>query len=146
MSHEVSWCYWLLPFWQQNPKGKTSTLRNFQSIFFQTSSESIGEIFASNDVESISWVKSLRVKFLLVKFLWTWIDYFLHFLAHCMFTLKFWGNNYSGVEQNLLPGSKKGGKFQSKLWEIPPGGILLLNNGSWNWPLDWEWEWSSKAQ
>ena len=38
----------------------------------------------------------------------TLIDSFLYFWAECMFTLKFWGNYYSAVEQNLLPGRKKG--------------------------------------
>ena len=33
---------------------------------------------------------------------------FLNFLADNMFTLKFWGNNYSEAEQNLLTGRKKG--------------------------------------
>ena len=35
-------------------------------------------------------------------------DSFLHFLAQCTFTLKFWGSYYSEVEQNLLPRRKKG--------------------------------------
>ena len=48
------------------------------------------------------------VKFLLAEFLWILVETFLNFLAESMFTLKFWGNNYSEVEQNLLPGSEKG--------------------------------------
>ena len=55
-------------------------------------------------------------------------------LAVNMFRIKFWGNNYSEVKQNLLPG-KKGGKFQLKFWKIPSGGILLLAFDSWYWPL-----------
>ena len=37
------------------------------------------------------------------------------FWAECTFTHKFWGKYYSEVEQNLLPGRKKGGKYQLKL-------------------------------
>ena len=52
-----------------------------------------------------------RVKFLLVEFVLALINSFLHFWAPYMFALKFWGNNYSEVEQNLLPGRNKGESY-----------------------------------
>ena len=55
--------------------------------------------------------QKLRVKFLLAEFLWTLMDYFLHFFVEHMFILKFCRNNYSELKQNLLP--EKGGSFHS---------------------------------
>ena len=68
--------------------------------------------------------KKIRVKFHTAEFLWTLIISFIHFLAEHLFTLKFWGNNYSEVKQNLLP-VKKGGKFQLKVLRNFTRRILL---------------------
>ena len=78
----------------------------------------------------------VKFKFLLAEFLWTLMDFFLHYFR--------WTYVYSQVlmKQSLwrwaefTPREKKGEKFQLKLWEIPPRGILLSTFDTWNWPQE----------
>ena len=70
-----------------------------------------------------------------MEFLWTLLDTFLHvFWLNICFPASF-EETITLKLSRVYSQEKKGGKFQSKFWEIPLGGILLLTFDSWNWPL-----------
>ena len=73
--------------------------------------------------------QKLTVKFLLEEFLWI----FLHFFGWTYVNSQVFRKQLLWSWAEFTPWEKKGGKFQLKVWEIPPGGILLCTFDSWKW-------------